>query len=106
MNGKYVETITRKTTKRGDYLPSHATAFHMIGQCDIIAPNIELPLSQAKHTAQYIAGVYTNSHVHIESGCVAYEPFFSCREWETDKESKAQKKKIYFFYHGCNIPSY
>ncbi len=34
-----------------DSLPWLPGAFHDVGQCDIVAPDIELPLSQTEHPA-------------------------------------------------------
>lgn len=46
----------------------------MVGQRDVIAPHVKLPLAQAKDAAQDVAGVDADSHVHVEAGRFADEP--------------------------------
>lgn len=49
-------------------LPRYAAALHVVGQGNIIAPNIKLPLAEAKDAAEHVARVYANSHVNIYAG--------------------------------------
>lgn len=48
-------------------LPSYASTLHVICQSDIVAPHVELPFAQSQHSAQDIAGMDADSHVHVES---------------------------------------
>lgn len=55
-------------------LPGHSTTLHVVGQRDVIAPHVKLPLAQAKDTAQDVTGVDADSHVHVEAGRFSDEP--------------------------------
>lgn len=52
-------------------LPRDATTLHIVGQRDIIAPHIKLPLAQAQNTTVHSPSVNTNSHVHIHTHNIA-----------------------------------
>lgn len=54
--------------------PRHAAALHVVGQRHVVAPHVELPLAQAQHAAQHVAGVNADAHVHIEAGRLANKP--------------------------------
>lgn len=54
-------------------LPCNSTAFHMVCQGHVITPNVELPFPQSQYTAQHVASVDADPHVHIEAGCLPYE---------------------------------
>lgn len=45
----------------------------MIGQCNIVAPNVKLPLAKSEHATQHIASVNANSHVNIKTGSNTYK---------------------------------
>lgn len=49
--------------------PRDAPALHVVGQGDVIGPDVELPLSQAEHAAQHGAGVDADPHVQIHLLC-------------------------------------
>ena len=46
--------------------PWDAPGLHVVGQCDVITPDVELPLTQTQDSTQDIAGVDADSHIHIE----------------------------------------
>jgi hypothetical protein len=46
--------------------PWDAPGLHVVGQCDVITPHVELPLTQTQDSTQNIAGVDADSHIHIE----------------------------------------
>lgn len=52
--------------------PRDASALHVVGQGDVIGPDVELPLSQAEHAAQHGARVDADPHVQIHL-CVGRE---------------------------------
>jgi hypothetical protein len=54
--------------------PRDAPRLHVVGQCDVIAPDVELPLAQAQNTAKNVACVYADPHVHIEACCFTNKP--------------------------------
>lgn len=62
------------TITKNYYLPWKASRLHVIGQCDIMWPDIKLPFAKADHTTQHIAWVHTNSHVDIYSCGISYLP--------------------------------
>lgn len=45
--------------------PCLAASFHVVGQCDIVRPHVELPLSETKDTAVYSPAVNSHTHVHV-----------------------------------------
>ena len=47
-------------------LPWDAPWLHVVGQCDVITPHVELPLTQTQDSTQDIAGVDADPHIHIE----------------------------------------
>jgi hypothetical protein len=54
--------------------PWDAPWLHVVGQCDVITPHVELPFTQTQDPTQDIAGVDANSHIHIESCGFTDEP--------------------------------
>lgn len=50
-----------------NHWPRKSSTFHVIGEGDIVAPNVELPFSKSHYAAQHVTRVYANSHVDIES---------------------------------------
>lgn len=78
------------------YLPGNASALHMVRQGDIVAPHVELPLAQPQHTAQDIAGVDADSHVHVESGRFPDE---SVTKDENNNNDKEKVKRIKMTMH-------
>lgn len=56
------------------HLPSNTARLHVIGQRDVIAPDIKLPLAQPEHAAQHVTSVYAYAHVHVEARCFSYKP--------------------------------
>ena len=54
--------------------PWDAPGLHVVGQCDVITPHVELPLTQTQDSTQDIAGMDANSHIHIEPCGFADKP--------------------------------
>ena len=46
-------------------LPWHACRLHVVGDSDVIRPDIPLQLEQPQHPAQHGARVDANAHVYI-----------------------------------------
>jgi hypothetical protein len=46
----------------------------VVGEGDVVAPHVELPLSQAQDAAKHVSGVDADPHVHVESGGFPDEP--------------------------------
>jgi hypothetical protein len=55
------------TAFKCQYLPRNTSRFHVVGQGDIVGPDVELPLAQSQHAAQHVARVNSNSHVNVEA---------------------------------------
>lgn len=49
--------------------PGYTGGLHMICKCNVIAPDIELPLAKPQDSAENGSGVHTNPHVHIYTRC-------------------------------------
>lgn len=49
-----------------EYSPWNATAFHVIGQSDVVWPYVELPLPESQYSAMDASGVDTDAHVNID----------------------------------------
>lgn len=49
------------------YLPWKASRLHMIGEGDVMWPDVKLPFAKSDHATQHITRVNTNSHVDIYS---------------------------------------
>ena len=50
--------------------PWHATRLHVVGQCDIMGPDIILPLLQPNDSAEHTARMHAHTHVDVHaSGC-------------------------------------
>lgn len=49
------------------FLPCLASRLHLVGQCDIIGPDIKLPFAQTKHPTVHAAAMYAHAHVHVHS---------------------------------------
>ncbi|KAF9407868.1 hypothetical protein HW555_012256 [Spodoptera exigua] len=59
--------------EKNTYLPSNTARLHVIGERDVIAPDIELPLAKPEHATQHVASMYAYAHVHVEPCCFSYE---------------------------------
>lgn len=55
----------RPAAEWGPHSPSLASSFHMVGQRDVIRPDVELPLPETKDTAVYSPAVNSHAHVHV-----------------------------------------
>ena len=47
------------------HLPRHAPCLHGVGQCDIVGPDVKLPLVQTNETREDRASVDTNTHTQV-----------------------------------------
>lgn len=45
--------------------PCLASSLHVVGQRDVIGPDVELPLPETKDTAVYSPAVNSHAHVHV-----------------------------------------
>lgn len=54
------------------YLPWNASCFHMIGQRDIMWPDIILPFLKSNNTTQNIPRMHANTHVDVNSCGVSH----------------------------------
>ena len=63
-----------KSIKAAQHLPGNASALHVVGEGDIIRPDIELPFPQPQHPAVHAARVDADAHVHVHPGHVAHQP--------------------------------
>lgn len=72
----------RRQTARAHFLPAsrdaalpwHASRLHVIGQRHVVRPHVVLPLAEADHAAQDVAGVDADAHVDVDSGGVSNLP--------------------------------
>lgn len=49
----------------GPHSPCLASSFHVVGQRDVIRPDVKLPLPETKDTAVYSPAVNSHAHVHV-----------------------------------------
>jgi hypothetical protein len=56
------------------YSPSQSSRLHLIRERHVIAPYIELPLSQAEDSAQNVATVHAYPHVDVAARCFPHNP--------------------------------
>ena len=42
----------------------HAAGLHVVGQRDVVRPDVELPLAEAEHAAENGARVHADTHVY------------------------------------------
>lgn len=61
-----------RTRRRGD-VPGLAAGLHLIGQGDVVGPDVELPLPEPEHPAVHPAAVDAHTHVHIHAGHLSYQ---------------------------------
>jgi hypothetical protein len=54
--------------------PRDAAWLHVVGQGDIITPDVKLPLAQPQDPTEHVASVNAYPHVHIEARCFTDEP--------------------------------
>lgn len=73
------------------YSPGYPSAFHVIGQGHVVAPNIELPFPQAEHPAMYPTRVDPHSHIHVHGHYLAYQ---SAQHIHT-------RTHTHTYIHGC-----
>ena len=49
-------------------LPRFSARFHVVGQRDVVRPNVILPLSEAQHPAEHPSRMYAHPHVELHVG--------------------------------------
>ena len=55
-------------------LPREPGLLHDVGGGDVVAPDVVLPLLQADHAAQHVAGVDPDPHVHLDPRALPHRP--------------------------------
>lgn len=58
----------------GGHGPGLAPGLHLIGQSDVVGPDVELPLPESQHAAVHPAAVDAHSHVHVDPGDLSHQP--------------------------------
>ena len=53
-------------------LPGHPSGLHPVGESDVVAPDVELPLAEADDAAEHVARVHADPHVHVRAGHLAH----------------------------------
>ena len=53
-------------------LPGHPSGLHPVGERDVVAPDVELPLAEADDAAEHVARVHADPHVHVRAGHLAH----------------------------------
>lgn len=56
------------------YLPWNPSALHVISECNVVAPDVELPLSQSENSAVNATGVNADSHVDVHRHHFPHKP--------------------------------
>lgn len=72
-------------------LPRYTSCLHVIGQGDVMWPNIILPFLEANHTAENIPRMNTHSHVYIHTCRVPYFPIKK-RDYSINITAEVQHK--------------
>lgn len=49
-------------------LPRFATSFHVVGQCDVVGPDVILPLPQSKDSTKNSSRVDPYAHIQLDIG--------------------------------------
>ena len=70
MRLRYVNNLPIKGRK---FSPRKSSPFHVVGERDVIGPDVELPLPQTENSAVNSAGVNAHAHVHVHAGHLADE---------------------------------
>lgn len=68
--------ISDYVVKCGDW-PRQSSCLHHVGQCDVIGPDIILPLSEPQNPAQYAARMQTHTHVQVHLGRFRNRPDYT-----------------------------
>ena len=55
-------------------IPRHSSCLQCVGQCDIIGPDVKLPLVKADDSAQHLAGVNTHTHSQVCTHLFIHKP--------------------------------
>jgi hypothetical protein len=55
------------------YAPWYASTLHIVGQRDVIGPNIELPLAQPEDSAVHASWVDADPHVDVDACHVTHQ---------------------------------
>ncbi len=72
------------------FSPRHPSRLHPVGQCDVVAPDVELPLPEADDAAEDVAGVHAYTHVDVGASHLPDSPdeetFVASSLTEVDKK--------------------
>jgi len=63
-----------KAMNKSKCLPSDSSRFHVIRQSHVVRPDIKLPLTQSKNSAQNWSTVDSDSHIQIEACLLSNSP--------------------------------
>ena len=55
-------------------VPGHSSCLQCVGQCDIVGPDVKLPLVKADDSAQHLAGVNTHTHSQVCPHLLIHKP--------------------------------
>lgn len=64
----------------------------MVGQCDIVGPDIELPLDQAQYAAMHPPSMDAHTHVHVHGHYLTHQT--AKREGEENRERELRECHI------------
>lgn len=65
INTSFVNIKILQISSGNSALPWQSPAFHVVGDRDVMRPQIELPLEQPEHPAQHRAAVDADAHVQV-----------------------------------------
>lgn len=80
-------------------LPGLAPGLHLIGEGDVVGPDVKLPLPEPQHAAVHPAAVDAHAHVHIHAGHLSYQSAKKEKKEEEKKKTTGAAKIINFFKH-------
>ena len=78
--GRSANWATRKWYNNiilGHNSPRKSSALHVVGECDVIGPDVELPLPESEDAAVNPAGVNPDPHVDVDPGHLPDQPEMS-----------------------------
>ena len=77
--------------------PGHPAGLHPVGEGDVVAPDVELPLAEADDAAEHVARVHAYPHVHVRAGHLAHGSV---------ARNKRRDKYMYVNAFGTMIPTF
>ena len=70
-------------------LPRFTSSLHLVGQRDVVGPNVVLPLPESENSAQNSTRVNADAHVQLNVGCL---------DDGTGKKRRFQIRTTFVFY--------